>query len=398
MRSAVLACWGAALVASWLPLCAEEPLVSKAYTEFYNLQYDRAIAGFTELVKEQPQDPAAYNHLAQAILYRDMFRAGALESELVTGNNPFLRRPKVDASPEDQRRFDQSIGTAIRIATDRLARNPRDIGALYARGVSYGLRANYNFLVRKAWRDALRDATSARKDHNAVTEIDPNFIDARMVQGLHDYLVGSLPFTWRVLGFLVGFRGDKEEGIRTVEMVAQKGDINKIDAEILLCAIYRREKQPQRAIPLLKSLVARFPGNYLLPMEMAQMYGDMGEKDKALAALDSLEKLKESGDPDLAGLKIEKVLFAKGNIRFWFNDLDQALADMRAATRSAEDLDLNTGVLAWMRLGQLYDLKGQHAAATEAYRRAIAFAPDSDAAKESRGYISNPYRRKRKAG
>jgi tetratricopeptide (TPR) repeat protein len=397
MPSAVLACWGAALLLA-LPLSAEEPLVAKAYEEFYNLQYDRAIAGFTQLIAEEPQDPAAYNHLAQAILYRDMFRAGALESELVTGNNPFLRRPKVNASPEDQRRFDESIETAIRLATERLARDPRDIGALYARGVSYGLRANYNFLVRKAWRDALRDATSARKDHNAVTEIDPNFIDARMVQGLHDYLVGSLPFTWRVLGFLVGFRGDKEQGIRTVELVAAKGNVNKVDAEILLCAIYRREKEPARAIPLLRSLVARFPRNYLLPMELAQMYSDMGEKDKALAALDSLEKLKQSGNSGLAGLKLEKVLFAKGNIRFWYNDLDQALADIRAATRAAEDLDLNTGVLAWMRLGQIYDLKGQHSAAVEAYRRAIAFAPDSDAAKESRGYISSPYRRKRKAG
>jgi tetratricopeptide (TPR) repeat protein len=396
MPSAVLACWGAALFLA-LPLNAEEPLVAKAYEEFYNLQYDRAIADFTRLIAEESQDPAAYNHLAQAILYRDMFRAGALETELVTGNNPFLRRPKVNASPEDQRRFDECIGTAIRLSGDRLARNPRDIGALYARGVSYGLRANYNFLVRKAWRDALRDATSARKDHNAVTEIDPSFIDARMVQGLHDYLVGSLPFTWRVLGFLVGFRGDKEQGIRTVEMVAAKGNINKIDAEILLCAIYRREKEPARAIPLLKSLIARFPRNYLLPMELAQMYSDMGEKDKALAVLDNLEKLKQSGDAGLSGLKREKLLFAKGNIRFWYNDLDDALADMRAATRAAEDLDLNTGVLAWMRLGQIYDLKGQRAAAVEAYRRAIAFAPDSDAAKESRGYISNPYHRKRKA-
>lgn len=398
MQPAVLACWGAALLACLAPLRAEEPLVSKAYENFYNLQYDHAITEFTRLVAEEPAEPSAYNHLAQAILYRDMFRAGALESELVTGNNPFLRRPKVDASPEDQRRFDECIGTALRLAGERLARNPGDLGALYARGVSYGLRANYNFLVRKAWRDALRDATSARKDHNRVTEIDPGFIDARMVQGLHDYLVGSLPFTWRVLGFLVGFRGDKDEGIRAVEMVASKGKINRIDARILLCAIYRREKRPERAVGLLEDLIARFPRNYLLPMELAQMYSDMGEKNKAIAALDGLEKLKKSGDSGLAGLKLEKVRFAKGNIRFWYNDLDPALEDLRTVTRSAEDLDLNTGVLAWMRLGQIQDLKGQRAAAVEAYRRAIAFAPDSDAAKESRGYISNPYRRRRKAG
>ena len=49
-----------------------------------------------------------------------------------------------------------------------------------------------------------------------------------------------------------------------------------------------------------------------------------------------------------------------------------------------------------MRLGQLYDLKGQRQAALEAYRRAIDYAPASDAARESRRYLSSPYRRAKK--
>ena len=68
------------------------------------------------------------------------------------------------------------------LAQARLQTNPRDTGALYALGVSYGLRGNYDFLVRKAWRDALSDATAARKAHTRITEIDPANIDARMVQ------------------------------------------------------------------------------------------------------------------------------------------------------------------------------------------------------------------------
>ncbi len=70
------------------------------------------------------------------------------------------------------------------------------------------------------------------------------------------------------------------------------------------------------------------------------------------------------------------------------------LDNMKRVAAKAEDLDLNTGVLAWMRLGQIYDLKGQRSQALEAYHHAIDFAPDSDAAKESKGYLSSPYRRK----
>jgi len=370
--------------------------VSKGFEYFYNLQYDDSIAEFSRQVAQHPNVPDGYNHLAQAVLYRDMFRAGALESELVTGTNPFLRRPKVDASAEDQRRFDGAINRAMDLAQARLKQNPRDTQALYALGVSYGLRANYNFLVRKAWRDSLRDATSARKYHGRITEIDPGFIDARLVQGLHDFIVGSLPWHWRALGFLIGFRGNKDEGIRQLELVSRKGTTNRIDAQILLCAVYRREHRPQSAVPLLEELIRRFPHNFLFPMELAQMYSDLGYKEKALAPLRRLEQLKRSGASGYGQLKLEKICFAEGTIQFWYNDLDPALANMKKVTAAADELDLSTGVLAWMRLGQIYDLKGQRALAIDAYRRALAYAPDSDAAKESRQYLASPYHRKQR--
>ncbi|HOK45820.1 MAG TPA: tetratricopeptide repeat protein [Bryobacteraceae bacterium] len=372
-----------------------EPPLSRGFQHFYNLRCEEAIAEFTRETQEQPTDPRVFNHLAQAILYRDMYRAGALESELVTGANPFLRRPKVEASPEDQRMFDSAIARAIQLAQARLKENPADTEALYTLGVSYGLRANYDFLVRKAWKDALRNATNARKYHERVLRLDPGQIDAMLVPAVHNYVVGSLPWHWRVLGFLAGIRGGKEEGIRGLELVAQKGVGNSIDAKILLCAVYRRERQPQKAIPLLQEMIRRFPQNYLFQMELAQMYSDLGDLEKALAPLRRLKQLKLRNPGAFPTLKLEKILFAEGNIQFWYNDLDAALANMKKAAASADDLDLNTGVLAWMRLGQIYDLKGQRALAVEAYRRAAAFAPESDAAKESRGYLSSPFRRKK---
>jgi hypothetical protein len=377
-------------------LAAAPPLpLPQGFQHFYNLEYDQAIAAFERQTRDEPGLPDGYNHLAQAIVFRDMFRAGALESELVTGNNPFLRRPKVNASPEDQKRFAESIGTAMMLAQEMLGRNPRDVHALYCLGVSYGLRANYNFLVRKAWRDALRDATTARKYHNKTTEIDPSFVDGKLTQGAHDYIVGSLPFHLRLLGFLVGFRGNKDEGIRTLQTVAHKGIVNRIDAEILLCAIYRREKKVKLAIPLLVDLTGRFPRNYLLRLELAQMFSEAGDKNRALAVLDWVDRRVSARTPGYSRLRPERVAYARGNLQFWYNDLDQALMNLKVAVAHAEDLDLNTGVLAWMRIGQIYDLKGLYRLAADAYWQAIRFAPDSDAARESQGYLSSPYRRQK---
>jgi tetratricopeptide (TPR) repeat protein len=295
---------------------ASETTLSKGFDHFYNLEYDEAIAEFRKLIDRNPDSAGVRNHYAQAILYREMFRAGALESELVSGTNPFLRRAKMNPSAEDQRHFDESIAKAIELSDARIKKDPNDSQALYALGVTHGLRANYNFLVRKAWFDALRDATRARKLHNRVTELDPKIVDARLVEGVHDYVVGSLPWHVKMLGFLVGFRGDKEGGVRLLEQVAQHGDINRVDAQILLCAIYRRERNPQKAIPMLLSLIERFPRNYLLRFEIAQMYSDLGDKPNALAALRRIEELKSGGASGFSHLMPEKILYARGTIQF----------------------------------------------------------------------------------
>ena len=63
-----------------------------------------------------PNSPDAYNHVAHAILYREMFRSGALESELVTGSNPFLRREGLNPSKKDDQEFQDSINRALALA------------------------------------------------------------------------------------------------------------------------------------------------------------------------------------------------------------------------------------------------------------------------------------------
>jgi tetratricopeptide (TPR) repeat protein len=375
------------------PLAAKENPAASGFDHFYNLEYDQALADFEAAAQQDPQAINPHNHIAQTLLYREMYRNGALETELVSGNNPFLRRKKLEASPEVEKKFTFEIQKAMDLAEARLAKNGNDTGALYGRGVSYGLRANYNFLVRKAWKEALHDASNARKDCNRVSELEPSNYDARLIQGVHDYVVGSLPWGWRMLGFVVGFHGDKDRGLQTLEEVARKGTLNNMAAEVLLSALYRRERRPKQAIPLLEDLVRRFPRNHLLLFEQSQMYSEIGDKEKAIGAVEKIADMKRQGLPGYAGVPWEKIYFQLGNIQFWYNDLDKALENMKKVTSSRSEVDLNTGVLAWMRMGQIYDITNRRKEALEAYKRGIAFAPEADAAKESRGYLSSPYRR-----
>src|ERR1035438_3182277 len=375
------------------PLGAQQPLVDEGFTYFYNLDYDQAIAAFEKAIARNPGQPDLHNHLAQTLIFREMFRNGALESELVSGNNSFLRRPKLNPTPETEKRILDEIAKAMALADARLKQNPRDTAAMYASGIAYGLRANYYWVVKKAWHDSLKDATAARKLHNRISELEPNNVDARLVQGLHDYVVGSLPLAYKMLGFLFGIRGDKEKGIRTVQDVAKNGNQDRVEAEVFLCALYRRENQSRLAVPLVQDLIRRYPRNYLLRMELGQMYSQSGDGARALQALEEVARLKRSHAPGFDRVPWEKIYYQEGSIEFWYNDLDRSLENMKKVTDASEEVDLNTGVQALLRMGQIYDMKQRRAEAIAAYQKAIAYAPQAEAAQESRKYLQTPYRR-----
>jgi len=382
-----------ALIALAPRLLAQESVAAQGFDHFYNLEYEQAIADFEKALEQSPDSPDLHNHLAECIVFREMYRDGALESELVSGNNSFLRRPKLNPAPETEKRFLAEIGKAMAISEARLAKNPNDTAAMYALGISYGIRSNYYWVVKKAWHDSLKDATAARRLHNRISELEPNNVDARLVQGLDDYIVGSLPWEFRMLGFLVGIHGDREKGIATVQEVARNGRLNRIDAEIFLGALYRRENQPRQAIPLVGDLIQRFPRNFLLRLELSQMYSMAGDKTHALEAAEDVFQLKTRHAPGYDRVPWEKIYFQEGTIEFWYNDLDRALENMRKVAAASADVDLNTGVAAYLRMGQIYDMTHRRTEALEAYRKAIAYAPQADAAQECRKYLSTPYRR-----
>jgi len=376
-----------------MPALAQESAEDRGFDHFYNLEYDESIADFQQAIAQNPNSPDAHNHLAQALVFREMFRDGSLESELVTGDNAFLRRPKLNPSPETERRFLDEVARAMALSHARLQKNPNDIGALYALGISYGLRSDYHWVVKKSWRDSLSDATAARRQHNRIEEIDPGNVDGRLVQGLHDYIVGSLPLVYRMAGFLAGIRGDREKGIRTIQDVARNGRLNRVDAQLFLCALYRRENQPLSAVPLLQELMQRYPRNFLLRLELSQMYSVGGDGVHALAALDEVARLKANHAGGFDRVPWEKIYFQRVTIQFWYRDLNGALESLKKVAASPQELDLNTGAQTYLRMGQIYDMTGRRMQALDSYRHAIAYAPEAEAAHESRRYLAAPYHR-----
>src|SRR5260370_40399685 len=123
------------------------------------------------------------------------------------------------------------------------------------------------------------------------------------------------------------------------------------------------------------------------------MYSTSGDGVHGLQAVDEVARLKAAHTPGFDRLPWEKIYFQQGSIQFWYNDLDHSLENMQKVASNADDVDLNTAVLAYLRLGEIYDMKDRRAEAVEAYKKAIAYAPQAEAAEESKKYLSAPYRR-----
>ncbi len=265
----------------------------------YNLDYERALQFFESAVRANPDDPERWNHLGQAILHRSLFRGGALDSDIFTMNESFLKRPAVAMPPADEKRFVEAITTSLRLTQMRLRKDPLDRVALYAQGVAYAHRAQYFLLVKKANLDALRDGTRSRKAHNRLLELDSTMADAKLIPGMHEYVMGNLPRWVKALIFLAGFSGDKSKGISYMTDAVKNGQKTGVEARVLLSLIYSREKQPDKSLPLVKELIEAFPGNHLYRAEEALLLAAAGRKDDAISVVQNLERLKREGDANL---------------------------------------------------------------------------------------------------
>src|SRR6185312_5891268 len=162
----------------------DDALTKSGTAHLYNLEYDKAIADFEAARKLHEQDPFAVNHLIQAILFKELYRLNALDTTLYTDNG-FLTGKPLAGDPLVKERIFQMADESLQLSEARLKANPNDVEALYARGVTRGLKLTYVAIIEKSFFSALRNATASRGDHEKVLQLDPNYVDAKTVVGLH---------------------------------------------------------------------------------------------------------------------------------------------------------------------------------------------------------------------
>jgi hypothetical protein len=365
-----------------------DPLTDVAFEHFYNMEYDRATQEFEKLVEKHPDDPFAVNHLLTVVLMHDLYDTGAMNTGDYANDSFIGRTPR----PTDQKIKDQIkelVKRALALEEQQLKNNPNDINALYCRGVTRAQFAVYTGLVERAWFSALRNAVGARHDHERVLELDPAFIDAKLVVGTHNYVVGNLPWSVKVAAAIAGLSGSKDKGLTYLREVAKSDGENSVDAKVVLTLFLRREHHYDEAMAYMQDLAANFPKNHLFPTEIANLQRASGDLPAAQA---TYRRVWQNGREGKYGtLHYELAAWGLGELLRSKKDLPAAAAAYELVNQAPEP-DPDILQKANLAAGEMYDLMQKRDLAMKRYETVLAGNANTGPADQARRYIREAYR------
>jgi tetratricopeptide (TPR) repeat protein len=365
-----------------------DPLNRVAFDHFYNLDYDRAVSDFNQVLQRHPDDPFAVNHFLTAILFRELYRMGALNTGEYA-NDTFIHAAHRPADATVKQQIKDLVQRAQQLEERRLAENSKDVEALYARGVTRAQFATYTAMVEHAWFSALRNAVGARRDHERVLELAPAETPAKLIVGAHNYVMGSLPLALRASVTVLGIGGNKEKGLKYLGECAQGTGETSTDAKILLVLFLRREHRYQEALPIAHELIQSYPHDVLMALEEGNLLRAAGNNQDAVRVYRKVWQAGREGRYD--GLHYEIAALSLGDLLRSQKDYASAVAAYERVNEAAQpDPEvLQKGNLA---AGEVYDLLGKRELAVKKYQAVVATDPATAYAETANKLLKEPYR------
>jgi tetratricopeptide (TPR) repeat protein len=365
-----------------------DPLNQAAFEHYYNLDYDAAVQDFERILARHPNDPFAVNHLLSSIQVRELYRMGAMNTGEYS-NDSFIGQAHRPADPAQKERIKQLVEQAEKLEDAELARNPNNVDMLYARGVTRGQFALYTALIERAWFSALRNAVGARRDHERVLELDSHYTDAKLVVGAHNYVMGSLSLAVRMAVALAGLSGDKDKGLQYLNDAYRANGETSVDAGIVLMVFLRREHRYGEALQIAGVIGPRFPRNYLLPLEEANLLRASGKNGEAQ---EQYRRVWQNGDEGKYG-SLHYEIAALG-----LGDLLRSQKKYQAAAAAFELVSEVTGAdpellqKANLGAGEMYDQLQKRDLAVKKYEAVVATNSGNAEADKARKRIKDAYR------
>ena len=241
--------------------------IDLALNRMYNYDFAGAHAILDQEVRTHPEDALIYAVRGAAYLFSEFDRLKILESEFFEDDDAVTDKKRLKPDPAARSELFKMTAEARKRASARLAANANDLNAMFALCTAAGVDTDYVSLVEKKYFRAYSLSKESQRYARKLLAMKPPFYDAYLTLGAVEYVVGSMNFFFRLFIRFDEIKGSKQKAIDNLNQVIAGGRYFRPYAKILLSAIYLREKQPQRALVLLRELERDFPENSLIRRE-----------------------------------------------------------------------------------------------------------------------------------
>ena len=367
-----------------------DPSVREAYVHFYNLDFPGAVDRFERFHARHPGDPQATALLLNAEIFNELYSLDLLDTTFYANDGFLTGRHATQEDPKARDRIFALADEAVQEADWRIDRNSNDIDALFARGWVRSLRCAYMAMVERAFGAGFRLATKARDDETRVLQLDPDYVDAKLVVGVYEYVVGALPWPFKFLIGFAGVTGSKSRGLEMLYDDANRGVLTSVEARTVIALFLRREGHYQEAIKVAQSLKSQYPHDYLFCLEEANLLKDSGAGIGAVNAYRQI--LADSAKPNyFSQERLELAYFALGEALRGQHHYGEAAQSYEQAAATIK-IGLELKIRSFLAAGECRDLSGERQKALADYQAAIAAGPKTSRADTARKLLQSPYR------
>lgn len=344
-----------------------DQLLREGLNQMYSYNLQEAGKAFDELVRLFPEHPIGYMHKAEVVWWQ------ALRDN---------KNPKLEAD------FERFTGLAVDKGQTLLKQNPRDFYALLYVAAAYGNRTRYNIYINKSYYRAMRSGTKGYDFVGPAHALRPDYVDCLIGTGAYNYFAGSIPTLLRIFTWMFTPSGDRNQGIRQLEVAARKGEYGQVAAKTVLLGIYYNEKRFDDYQRLISELIEQFPTNPVFVTWLADFHirrERLEEGSQRLAML--LDKTELAG----SSLCLAQVHYERGRVSLAQRKAEDAVASLT----NALDAGLGSGdplrVKAHLLRGCAWDLKGQREQAVADYQAVLQLADTDESQRKARAFLKQPY-------